>query len=75
MDLVKDALQGKNALIFAYGVTNSGKTYSVMGKQPQTEHAGLLPRALNTIFESIQENKSETKVRTSDLLRQTPLIY
>lgn len=62
LDLVKGALQGENALIFAYGVTNSGKTYTVMGKPPQIEHAGLLPRAMNTIFSSIKHNQSETKV-------------
>ncbi|KAL7332470.1 hypothetical protein PS15p_204512 [Mucor circinelloides] len=63
LDLVKDALRGENALIFAYGVTNSGKTYTVMGKPPQSEHAGLLPRAMNTIFSSIKDNMSETKIK------------
>ncbi|CAO3619289.1 unnamed protein product [Mucor fragilis] len=63
LDLVKGALQGENALIFAYGVTNSGKTYTVMGKPPQIEHAGLLPRAMNTIFSSIKHNQSETKIK------------
>lgn len=33
-----------------------------MGKPPQSEHAGLLPRAMNTIFSSIKDNMSETKV-------------
>ncbi|CEP17237.1 hypothetical protein [Parasitella parasitica] len=63
LTLVKDVLQGENALIFAYGVTNSGKTYTVMGKQPQSEHAGLLPRTMNTIFNSIGGNKSEAKIQ------------
>ncbi|OAD05098.1 hypothetical protein MUCCIDRAFT_141107, partial [Mucor lusitanicus CBS 277.49] len=61
LDLVKGALQGENALIFAYGVTNSGKTYTVMGEPQQSEHAGLLPRAMSTIFSSIKGNQSETK--------------
>ncbi|KAK4519159.1 uncharacterized protein ATC70_009391 [Mucor velutinosus] len=63
LDLVKGALQGENTLIFAYGVTNSGKTYTVMGKPSQNEHAGLLPRAMNTIFSSIKGNQSETKIK------------
>jgi hypothetical protein len=54
-------LTGKNALLFAYGVTNSGKTYSVMGKEEQD--AGLLPRTLATIFQNIHNYKSETKVK------------
>ncbi|KAI8636332.1 kinesin motor domain-containing protein [Parasitella parasitica] len=61
--LVRDVLQGENALIFAYGVTNSGKTYTVMGKQPQNEHTGLLPRAMSTIFNSIGDRKSEAKIK------------
>jgi hypothetical protein len=60
LDLVKDVLNGNNALIFAYGVTNSGKTFTVMGKE---DNAGLLPRALNIIFNSIQHLKSEAKVK------------
>ena len=27
-----DFLDGKNALIFSYGVTNAGKTYTIQGK-------------------------------------------
>jgi hypothetical protein len=60
IDLVQDVLAGKNALLFAYGVTNSGKTYTVMGKEEQD--AGLLPRTLATIFQNICDYKSETKV-------------
>lgn len=60
---MKDVLDGNNALIFAYGVTNSGKTYSVMGKEDH-ENAGLLPRSLNIMLNSIQGYKSETKVQS-----------
>lgn len=30
--MVSDVLQGENRLIYTYGVTNSGKTYTVQGK-------------------------------------------
>lgn len=30
-----DFLDGKNALIFSYGVTNAGKTYTIQGKARQ----------------------------------------
>ncbi|KAI9485316.1 MAG: P-loop containing nucleoside triphosphate hydrolase protein [Benjaminiella poitrasii] len=60
--LVRDVLSGHNALLFAYGVTNSGKTYSIMGKEAE-EEVGLLPRTLYTIFQSIQGHKSEAKLK------------
>jgi hypothetical protein len=37
-------------VLFAYGITNSGKTYTVNG---EPEHAGVLPRSLDVIFNSI----------------------
>ncbi|XP_041817790.1 kinesin-like protein KIF20A [Chelmon rostratus] len=45
-----DFLDGKNALIFSYGVTNAGKTYTIQGtpKEP-----GILPRVLHATFHHI----------------------
>lgn len=52
LPVVKDLLQGQNGLLFTYGVTNSGKTYTVQGGAgPGT--AGILPRTLDVIFNSI----------------------
>ena len=31
--LVKDFIDGQNCLVFTYGVTNSGKTYTLQGKR------------------------------------------
>ncbi|XP_064387362.1 kinesin-like protein KIF23 [Halichondria panicea] len=50
--LVEDLLQGKNGLLFAYGITNSGKTYTMNGEPDQ---AGILPRSLDIIFNSIAD--------------------
>ena len=33
---MSDFLDGKNALIFSYGVTNAGKTYTIQGKAANT---------------------------------------
>uniref|UniRef100_A0AAZ3QKP9 Kinesin motor domain-containing protein n=1 Tax=Oncorhynchus tshawytscha TaxID=74940 RepID=A0AAZ3QKP9_ONCTS len=49
--LVKDVLEGGNSLVFTYGVTNAGKTFTFLG--PET-NAGILPRSLNVIFNSIE---------------------
>ncbi|XP_076127663.1 kinesin-like protein KIF23 isoform X2 [Alosa pseudoharengus] len=48
--LVDDVIHGKNGLLFTYGVTGSGKTYTMTGSAGQ---GGLLPRSLDMIFNSI----------------------
>ncbi|XP_061093627.1 kinesin-like protein KIF20A isoform X2 [Conger conger] len=48
---VHDYLEGKNALIFTYGVTNAGKTHTIQGSH---KDPGLLPRALDVIFSHIK---------------------
>lgn len=53
LPLVKHALEGQNALLFAYGVTNSGKTYTIQGGS-QDGSAGILPRSLDVVFNSIE---------------------
>ncbi|KAF7653079.1 hypothetical protein LDENG_00087700 [Lucifuga dentata] len=51
-DLIRDVLEGGNSLVFTYGVTNAGKTFTFLG--PDT-NAGILPRSLGMIFSSIEE--------------------
>jgi kinesin family protein 20 len=53
LPLVKHLLQGQNGLLFAYGVTNSGKTHSIQGGKTSCE-AGILPRTLEAVFRSIE---------------------
>ncbi|CAO3698394.1 unnamed protein product [Rhizopus stolonifer] len=62
LNSVRDVLSGNNALVFAYGVTNSGKTYSVIGKD---QDPGLIPRSIDLIFNSIKTHQSETKLKPS----------
>ena len=50
LPLAKDLLQGKNSLLFAYGVTGSGKTHTMNGK---LKDGGIIPRCLDVIFKSI----------------------
>ncbi|KAM4600298.1 kinesin-like protein KIF20B [Fundulus diaphanus] len=51
-DLVQDVLGGGNSLVFTYGVTNSGKTFTFLG--PDSD-GGVVPRSLRLIFSSLQE--------------------
>lgn len=61
LPLIHDLLKGENALIFAYGVTNSGKTFSIMGTK---KDPGLLPRTLDVIFNSVHNYMSDSKVKS-----------
>ncbi|KAM7405845.1 hypothetical protein PAMP_000265 [Pampus punctatissimus] len=48
--LVEDLIHCKNGLLFTYGVTGSGKTYTMTGSPGD---GGLLPRSLDMLFNSI----------------------
>lgn len=61
LPLVRAALAGQNALLFTYGVTNSGKTYTVQGGSASGS-AGILPRTLDVIFNSIEGLHSDGRV-------------
>ncbi len=52
LPLVKDLLNDKNGLLFTYGVTGSGKTHTMQGSPME---GGLLPRAIDVIFNSVDE--------------------
>jgi kinesin family member 20 len=61
LPLIKDVLEGQNGLLFAYGVTNSGKTYTMQGGNTDGS-AGILPRTLDVIFNSIEGLHGNGKV-------------
>ena len=48
--MVEDLIKGKSGLLFTYGVTSSGKTYTMTGT---VEEPGFLPRCLDLLFNSI----------------------
>ncbi|XP_035388817.1 kinesin-like protein KIF20B [Electrophorus electricus] len=49
--LVRNVLEGRNSLVFTYGITNSGKTFTFLG--PEND-VGILPRSLNMIFNCLR---------------------
>jgi hypothetical protein len=52
LDLVQDVIKGKDGLLFTYGVTGSGKTYTMTGT-PKNQKDGILPRTLDILFNSL----------------------
>uniref|UniRef100_A0A7N8XXW4 Kinesin-like protein n=1 Tax=Mastacembelus armatus TaxID=205130 RepID=A0A7N8XXW4_9TELE len=61
--LVDDLIHGKNGLLFTYGVTGSGKTFTMTGSPGQ---GGLLPRSLDMIFNSIGSFQAKRYVFKTD---------
>lgn len=54
---VANALAGYNATIFAYGQTGSGKTFTITGGPQRYEDRGIIPRALQRIFQQCDASR------------------
>lgn len=63
LPLINEVFKGRNCLLFAYGLSGSGKTYSMTGT-PQ--NAGIIPRSLDIIFNSIMHLQAEKFVFKPD---------
>ncbi|GAA5950905.1 hypothetical protein JCM21900_000368 [Sporobolomyces salmonicolor] len=60
LPLVTDFLKkGENCLLFAYGPTGSGKTYTVQGGPG--DEAGLLPRVMDVVWRSLEGKEGKGK--------------
>lgn len=45
---------GKSALLFCYGITNAGKTHTVLGDPRQEESWGIIPRCLSKAMRKVE---------------------
>ncbi|KAL7417969.1 P-loop containing nucleoside triphosphate hydrolase protein [Mrakia frigida] len=64
-DHVRSAMEGFNAVVFAYGQTASGKTFTLTGSKSEP---GVIPRAIEDVFSFIKKNnKREFLLRASYL--------
>ena len=52
--IVNNILEGYNGTIFAYGQTGTGKTHTMTGLEGDADEEGIMPRAFNQIFQSIE---------------------
>ena len=63
---VKDFLGGQNQLLFTYGATSAGKTWTMQGEHG---NSGIIPRSIDTIFNTIGSKVSDTSVQPSGFNR------
>ncbi|KAH3679005.1 hypothetical protein WICPIJ_008746 [Wickerhamomyces pijperi] len=52
-NLIQQLMEGYNATVFAYGMTGSGKTYSMSGTK---EEPGVIPLSIKEIFTKISDS-------------------
>ena len=55
-EMINESLQGFSVTIFAFGMTGSGKTYTIAGTPQQP---GIVPRAVRHIFTDLQRNANK----------------
>ncbi|XP_065361092.1 kinesin-like protein KIF23 [Calliphora vicina] len=63
--LVENLIRGRNSLLFTYGVTGSGKTYTMTG---DTRHRGIMPRCLDVLFRTISDYQTKKYIFKPDRL-------
>ncbi|XP_035918738.1 kinesin-like protein KIF23 [Anopheles stephensi] len=63
--LVEGLIRGRNGLLFTYGVTGSGKTYTMTG---DLQHRGIMPRCLDALFRTIADFQAKKYTFKSDRL-------
>ena len=59
--LLERFLQGDSCVLFAYGMTNAGKTYTIQGT---SQEPGVLPRLVSSVLERMDE-QSDWELQTS----------
>lgn len=65
LPLVENLIHGRNGLLFTYGVTGSGKTYTMTG---EAQNSGIMPRCLDVIFNTIANYQTKKFVFKPDKL-------
>lgn len=67
--LFDDFVNGINVTILAYGLTGSGKTYTMLGEM-DGDHAGIVPRVLLDIFREIGDADFRVKLSCVELYKE-----
>lgn len=75
-DLVSQAVNGYNGTIICYGQTGAGKTFTMTGATGNYKLRGIIPRAIQQVFKSMEEHASQfITVRISYMEIHNEIIY
>lgn len=69
--LVQNLINGRNSLLFTYGVTGSGKTFTMAG---DIKHRGVMPRCLDLLFQTIGDFQTNKFVFKPDRLNNFEIL-
>eukprot|EP01013_Petalomonas_cantuscygni_P008126 TRINITY_DN2083_c0_g2_i1.p1 TRINITY_DN2083_c0_g2~~TRINITY_DN2083_c0_g2_i1.p1 ORF type:complete len:1090 (-),score=313.72 TRINITY_DN2083_c0_g2_i1:271-3540(-) len=61
LPLCESVLQGYNSTVFAYGQTGSGKTFTMTGKLQDPSLRGMMPHAIDWLFDTLSRLTSPKK--------------
>jgi chromosome segregation ATPase len=77
VDLINQFVNGWNCTILAYGQTSSGKSHTMLGKAEcnESQHKGVLPRAIQQIFNQIQTQQAEFSRANNEVSYSVQLSY
>lgn len=74
-DIVKGVMDGYHGTILAYGQTGSGKTYTMRGEDDNSSTKGVIPRALEEMFQMAESSSDEVTFAISYLQIYCEVIY
>ena len=63
--LIGEVMRGYEATVFAYGQTGTGKTHTMEGDITSDEMKGIIPRAVEAIFQRLGDEKVYTASKVS----------
>jgi hypothetical protein len=70
--LLRRFLNGENCVLFAYGMTNAGKTYTVQGAN---NNPGILPKLVTAVLDEMSKMTTEWDLHVSMLEIYQENIY
>lgn len=65
--IIHEVFKGFNCTVFAYGLTGTGKTYTMEGDLNDPKEYGVIPRAVNKIFQHLEKANDDYNIRVSFL--------
>ncbi|KAI0117011.1 P-loop containing nucleoside triphosphate hydrolase protein [Daldinia grandis] len=58
-DLVESSMQGQRVVMFAYGQTGAGKTFTLSHRGSDAKQNGVIPRSLDLLFQTQKDQAEE----------------
>ena len=63
--VVREVMEGFNCTVFAYGQTGTGKTHTMEGEVSSEQLKGIIPRAVEDIFQKLEASAGDHSVKIS----------